>query len=135
VSIRERSMSKSEVLARAEHARAYLLVADLVRDDASITARSNILGAVAVLAGIAASDAICGRALGSRSVGAAHAEAVDLLRRATPPGSKAASALGRLLASKTDTQYSAQLVSSAKARELFKAAEQLVGEMEAVLRG
>ncbi len=128
-------MSNAEVLARAEHARAYLLVADLVRVDASITGRNNILGAIAVLAGIAASDAICGKALGARSVGVAHAEAVDLLRRATPPQSKAASALGRLLASKTDTQYSAHLVSSAKARELFKAAEQLVGEMETLLRG
>jgi hypothetical protein len=60
-------MSKAEVLARAEHARAYLLVADLVRGDASITARSNILGAIAVLAGIAASDAICGKTLGKSS--------------------------------------------------------------------
>jgi hypothetical protein len=128
-------MSRAEALTRAEHARAYLLVADLVRDDSSIGARANILGSIAVLAGIAASDAICGMALGKRSVGGAHAEAVDLLRRATPPQSKAASALGRLLASKTDTQYSAQLVSSAKARDLFRAAEQLVGEMEGLLRG
>lgn len=127
-------MSKAEVLARVEHARAYLLVADLVRDDASINGRNNILGAIAVLAGIAASDAICGKALGARSVGVAHAEAVDLLRRATPPGSKAASALGRLLASKTGPQDSAQLVSTAKARELFKAAELLVEEMEALHR-
>jgi hypothetical protein len=67
-------------------------------------------------------------------VGGAHAEAVELLRRASPPQSKAATALGRLLASKTDTQYSAQLVSSTKARDLFTAAEQLVAEMESPLR-
>jgi len=39
-----------------------------------------------------------------------------------------------LLASKTDTQYSAQLVSEAKSRELHRAARQLVEEMETRLR-
>ena len=127
-------MSNSDVRARAEHARAYLLVAELIRDDDTLEARTNIMGAIAVLSGIAASDAICGNALGLRVAGDAHAEAIDLLRRATPPDSKAASALTRLLASKTDTQYSAQLVSGTKARELFKAAEQLVNEMNSRLR-
>lgn len=57
-----------------------------------------------------------------------------LLESATPPGSTVAASLRRLLASKTDTQYSAELVSTTKARELLAAARKLVKEMEKILR-
>jgi hypothetical protein len=134
MSRRERPISKTDARLRADHARAYLIVADLIADDDAIAARTNVLGAIAVLAGIAASDAISGNALGVRSSGDAHTEAVELLRRATPPSSKAPNYLSKLLAAKTDTQYSAALVSSAKARELHRAAAALVAEMDERLR-
>jgi len=67
MSRQERAISKADIRARADHARAYLLVAELIESDETITARTNILGAIAVLAGIAASDAICGNALGRRA--------------------------------------------------------------------
>ena len=130
----ERRMTRADVGARAEHARAYLLVADLIEGDETIGARTNVLGSVAVLAGIAACDAMCGHSLGVRSAGDSHMEAIDLLRRATPPTSKAAATLRRLLVAKTDTQYSPHLISDAKARELHRAARQLIDEMELRLR-
>lgn len=110
------------------------MVAELVRDDDTLPAGNNVVGALSVMAGIAAADAICGHALGRRPAGEAHHEAIAMLDRATPTASKARTSLRRLLTSKTDTQYSPELVSAAKMQQLLAAARQLVGEMDELLR-
>jgi hypothetical protein len=130
-------MSASDVSTRATHARAFLAAAELIDslgEDAGIESRTNMLGALAVLAGIAASDAICGRALGERAAGENHADAVVVLKRATPPGDSAPAQLKRLLDAKTTTQYSPMLLGESKSSELLSTARRLVDGMEAKLR-
>lgn len=88
-------------------------------------ASTNVVGSIAVLAGIAASDAICGRALGERSSSDDHAAAVAFLERVE--GAKTlASALGRLLSEKNKTQYSAALLAPGRARDMLGWAKRLV---------
>jgi hypothetical protein len=109
------------------------MAAELVEtlaDDAGIDSKANLIGSLAVLAGIAASDAICGAALGERAAGENHAEAVSVLKRATPPGDSSSAQLKRLLDAKTTTQYSPILIGDAKASELLTTARRLLGTME-----
>lgn len=137
MSARMQRMSATDVSTRATHARAFLTAAELIEslgEDAGIESRTNILGALAVLAGIAASDAICGNALGERAAGENHANAVAILKRATPPGDPAAAQLKRLLDAKTTTQYSPMLLGESKSSELLPAARRLVDGMDAKLR-
>ena len=133
---RTRKMTAAEVRTRAQHAHAFLTAADLVLDlgnDAGIDDLGNTVGSLAVLAGIAAGDAICGAVLGERSAGPDHGEAVAMLRR-TEPGKRLAQHLGRLIDSKTEIQYSPLLLTEARAAELMKAAQRLVDGMDEVLR-
>lgn len=102
--------------------------------DANTPGGSNVAGSNAVMGGIAAADAICGHTLGLRAAGENHLEAIALLERATPSGSRAPGNLKRLLSSKTGTQYGANMVSSGKARDLVTAAERLVNEMDKLLQ-
>jgi len=129
-------MTGREVRTRAQHAHAFLTAADLVADlghDAGIADLGNTIGSLAVLAGIAAADAICGAALGERSAGHNHGDAVNMLRR-TEPGNRLGQHLTRLIDSKTETQYSSLLLSETRAAELLRAARRLVDGMDDVLR-
>lgn len=130
-------MGRAEVAARADHARAFLAAADLVVDfgeDAEITPASNIIGSLSVLAGIAASDALCGHAVGMRSASANHADALGLLARSSPSGSAYSARLRTLLDSKSNAHYSAMRLSDGSAAELLKTARRLVDAMESELR-
>lgn len=130
-------MSKSDVETRAEHARSFLAAADLVLDlgqDAGVVSVNNLIGSLAVLAGIAAADAICGSALGERAAGENHQEAVALLRRVSAVGDNSAAQPKRLLDVKTTTQYSPVLLGDGKATQLLSIARRLVGAMDAQLR-
>lgn len=133
---RTRKMNPAEVHVRAQHARAFLEAADLVGEfghDAGIPQIGNTIGSLAVLAGIAAGDAICGSVLGMRSSAEGHATAVELLRT-TEPGRNLAPHLRRLINSKTETQYAPALLTEARASDLVKAARRLVAGMDDVLR-
>ncbi len=81
---------------------------------------------LAVLAGIAASDAICGMRLGRIHRGDDHTGAQDLLRQATQDGSKLAAQLGRLLSLKDTAHYGVQVVSSRNAIDATGWAARLV---------
>src|ERR1700690_1142442 len=65
----------------------------------------NVAAGLAVLAGIAASDAICCVRLGQRHRGDDHRGAAELLRSATPDGAELASTLLRLLDLKDAAHY------------------------------
>lgn len=137
MSTRTQRMTPTDVATRASHARAFIVAADLVdalADDAGIETKSNLLGSLAVLAGIAASDAICGNALGERAASENHADAVAVMKRATPPSDSGPAQLKRLLDAKTTTQYSSTLIGETKANELLTAARRLVDSMEARLK-
>lgn len=120
---RTTAMTTQDVRVRAKHAHTYLATLDLVNDlgtDAGITSTANVIGVLAVNASIAASDAICGFALGKRASGDSHDEAVKLLATATVNGSKYAKDLRRVLSVKSDVQYSPIFLSNARAAEISK---------------
>ena len=80
---RTQTCGKPEAGTRLAHARAFADTAELVLDvddDASL----NVSASLAVLAGIAASDAACCAALGKRPRSQNHREAVTLLSDVAP---------------------------------------------------
>lgn len=108
------------------------MAADLVLSDETDTATPGVAAALAVLAGIAASDAACCAKLGKRSRGQDHAEAIRLLFTVLPHGEEMAKGLGRLLAAKDESHYGVTLVGRAKARRLVGYARritELAGEV------
>ena len=122
-------MNAAAITMRRRHSQSYLSAADLVvelGDDADVDAIANVVGSLAVLAGIAAADALCGRALGRRSVSESHADAAELL--SSVRGDRLAPTLRRLLQAKTDTQYSPLLISARKSRDMLEWARKLVTE-------
>ena len=133
---RTRPMSRAEIHARQQHAHAFLAAAALVVEfgaDAGIDDVGNTVGSLAVLAGIAAADAIAGATLGHRSTSQNHLDAVALLKSSTD-GTKLAPHLHRLVGSKTDAQYSPTLMTTARSESLLTAARRLVDGMDRVLR-
>jgi hypothetical protein len=104
----------ADARARLRTAQAYLEVARNVLQEPSRDEYLNVasgLAVLAVLAGIAAFDAVCGRRLGRIHRGDDHTGAQDLLRQATQDGSKLAAQLGRLLSLKDAAHYGVQVVS------------------------
>ncbi|TAM68368.1 MAG: hypothetical protein EPN48_10135 [Microbacteriaceae bacterium] len=129
-------MTKAETKIRAQHAHAFLEAANLIEDlgeDVGISTTGNVIGSLAVLAGIAAADAICGAVLGERAAGQDHSEAVTLLST-TKPGKAVASSLRRLIDSKTEAQYASGMLADSRSADLLKAATRLVTGMDATLR-
>lgn len=83
----------------------------------------NSMASLYILAGIAASDAICASKLGEHSIGENHADALAVLRRADP---SLVASLQRLLSRKTEAGYGGAAVSTQRLAELRRAAERLV---------
>lgn len=130
---RRTMMTPRDVGQRAAHASAFLAAAELVDvygDAADVSPRSNVVASLAVLAGIAASDALCGHLLGFRSGGDDHGEAVRLLASSHPRCSPYASHLRRLIASKTNAHYEPEIISDMRARELLTSAQRLLSGLE-----
>jgi hypothetical protein len=111
---------------RLQAARAYLGVADSVLHERDRDEYLNVAAGLAVLAGIAASDAICCVRLGCRHRGDNHRGAADLLRDATKDGAELAKALLRLLDLKDAAHYGVMVISSRKARDALRWAAHLV---------
>lgn len=109
---------------RADQARAFIEVADLVLGESP--QEGHVAAALAVLAGIAASDAICGARLGRYGRGQDHGQAVQLLRTVDLPGKDPAGKQARLLAAKDSVHYSPAVVSSAEAKRLVRLARSMV---------
>ncbi|MGH3275279.1 MAG: hypothetical protein ACRDNZ_13280 [Streptosporangiaceae bacterium] len=86
----------------------------------------NVAAGVAILAGIAASDAICGMRLGHLHRGDDHRGAIDLIRGATKDGAKLAAQLQRLLSLKDAAHYGMVLISARNATDAMKWAAFLV---------
>jgi len=128
---------------RLQQAEAFVMTADLVLGDDSDMATPGVAAAIAVLAGIAASDAACCARLGRLSRGQDHATATTLWRTVVPHGEAMAKDLTRLLASKDESHYGLTLVDRAKARRLVGCARRLIdlardavdGERRPVERG
>lgn len=95
----------TEARTRLGHARRFLEVAEMTAGEAGDLEYASAAAALAVLAGIAASDAACCAALGRRSRGQDHQQATGLVEQVEPGGPEAAKALRRLLNLKDEAQY------------------------------
>jgi hypothetical protein len=93
-----------------------------------------VAASLAVLAGIAASDAACCAALGKRSRGQDHKDAVELTRQIVPGGGGVASKLDRLLDLKDGAQYGVIHVSGADLLTAMRSAKALVDFAMRVVR-
>jgi hypothetical protein len=77
---RTQPCDRAHARTRLDHAEKSLEVAELVDGEREIPESRSVAAALAVLAGIAASDAACCAALGRRSRGNDHRQAAALLR-------------------------------------------------------
>jgi hypothetical protein len=118
---------------RFSSAEKFLEVAHLVEGEDEAAFRS-VAASLAVLAGIAASDAACCGALGRRPRGDDHHDAEALLETIVPGGKEAAIALHRLIDLKDKAQYGIVLASREDLKVAMKQAEGLIGFANEVLR-
>lgn len=126
---RTRECTPTEARARREQSGAFLDVAELVLTEDRREA--HVAAALAVLAGIAAADSICGLALGSWSRGQDHQQAVALLEQVQLVDPSVPAKLRRLLNDKGAVHYSPALVTANKARSMVAYAAALVAEADA----
>jgi hypothetical protein len=142
---RQRPCTAEDARTRAAHARAYLEVAKLIRSDADKPEDLNfnhVAAGNAVLAAVAASDAICCRLLGQRARGRDHRDAVALLEQVRlGSGTDEAQALrardlAKSLATaldlKDDSHYGTLMIGAPELRRLIRAAENLVSAASGV---
>jgi hypothetical protein len=116
---------------RLRVARMYLEVAELAAEEQVAEAR-NVAAGNAVLAGIAASDAICCARLGRRHRGPDHQGALGLLRLVQPDGSRLAADLATVLGIKDPAHYGDHFVGDSKLKATLRAAARLVEAAEAI---
>jgi hypothetical protein len=130
---RTQPCDRSNSINRLAQADAFLVAAELILDDDTDEASPGVAASLAVLAGIAASDAVCCARLGARARGQAHQEAVDLLGTVAPHGAEMAKDLQRLLNRKDDSHYGLTFVSSVDARRMVGWAKRLIGRARTVI--
>jgi len=118
-----------EARQRLATARAYLEAADLILGDER-SEFSGVAAGNAVLAGIAAADAICGKGQKKCFRGEDHRQAADLLGTAFFDGPKCKRILLRLLDLKDAAHYGFQDFSRVNAHKSVKLARESVGIAE-----
>jgi hypothetical protein len=96
---------------------------------------ASAAAALAVLAGIHASDAACCKALGRRSRGQDHHDAEALLEQIEPGGRLAANAMRRLINMKDEAHYGFYPMSTQNLRSAFTQADRLISFARDVLAG
>lgn len=119
--------TKSDGRIRLHTARAYLEVAQhVLAEEDQHQEFLNVAAGLSVLAGIAASDALCCLGLRKRHRGDDHGAAAELLAQSVADGPKLANTFRRLIDLKDAAHYGVMLVSRTDARRAIKWAEQLV---------
>ena len=126
---RQAPCGPAEATRKARLARAYLDQAELSaaghNDEARTVAAGN-----AVLAAIAASDALTCLRLGRHSRGQSHTEAATLVRTIRPDGARLAKDLTTALGVKDAAHYGSVFVSAAALKSTLRAATRLVEAAE-----
>lgn len=130
---RTRNCTASQARTRLRQAEAMLEVAELVDQDPDDLALPSVATALAILAGIAASDAACCAALRQQARGQSHSEATRLLQGVNPHGERMAKDLSRLIAAKDESHYGLALVTPKRAGELIKAARRLTDKAAGIV--
>jgi hypothetical protein len=131
---RTQKCSHADAETRLRHSQRFIDVAKLVADEGNDIEYASPSASLAVLAGIAASDAACCRALGRRSRAQDHRAATKLVEQITPGGRQAAAALNRLLNLKDEAQYGMFDVSAKDLKSALRQAALLVQFAEKTLR-
>jgi hypothetical protein len=132
---RTATCTNAEARSRLHQAEAFVMAADLVLSDDNDSATPGVAAALAVLAGIGASDAACCAKLGERPRSQDHGDAPRLLRTVAPHGEAMAKDLARLLAAKDESHYGVTLVDRAKARRLVGYSRRMIQLAGEVLTG
>jgi hypothetical protein len=122
---RTRAASAQDARLRLRSAHAYLEVAELVLDERDRVEFPGVAAGLAVLAGVAASDAICARRLSRIHRGDDHRAAAALLEQSTPDGAKLAATFLRLIDIKDEAHYGVMIVAPRKARDAVRWAKLL----------
>lgn len=122
---RQAPCGPTEATRKARLARAYLDLAEQATSRDSDEAR-NVAAGNAVLAAIAASDALTCLRLGRHSRGQGHQEATELLRMIRPDGSRLAKDLSTALGVKDAAHYGSVFVSATTLKSTLRAATRLV---------
>jgi hypothetical protein len=133
-SSRTQACSEADALARLRHARKFVEVAELVAGEGDDVEYTSQAAALAVLAGIAASDAACCKSLGRRSRGTDHREATTLVEQVSPGGKQAARSLNRLIGLKDEAHYGTFVVGGQALRSALRQANELVSFAEKIVR-
>lgn len=110
---------------RLKTARLYLEVAELAVDE-SAPESLNVAAGNAVLAAIAASDALCCLRLGRMHRGADHHEAMALLQTVEPGGKGLSADLAKVLAVKDQSHYGTVFMTATKLKTTLRSAAKLV---------
>ena len=119
--------ARADAVLRLENARKFLEVAELLAEPRPEDPPSaSVSAALAVLAGIAASDAACCAALGRRARGQDHHEAETVLAEIVPGGKAAANKLKRLMDLKDTAHDGLVFVSGANLTACLRQAADLV---------
>jgi hypothetical protein len=87
---------------------------------------ASAAAALAILAGISASDAACCKALGQRSRGQDHHDAEALLELIEPGGKNAANAMRRLINLKDEAHYGFYNMAPQDLKSAFTQAQRLI---------
>ena len=107
-------------------AEGFLRWAQKALDDKGEEVNLNVAALLAVQAGIAASDALCGKALGYYSRSQQHSDAAKLIRSIHPGGIELASTFRQLAGNKDNAQYAPKTMGEASAKAAVRQAADLV---------
>jgi hypothetical protein len=129
---RQAPCGPAEAARKARLARAYLDLAEQAAARDSDEAR-NVAAGNAVLAAIAASDALTCLRLGRHSRGQDHTEATAMLKTIRPDGAALAKDLSTALGVKDAAHYGSIFVSAATLKSTLRAAGRLVDAAETAL--
>lgn len=127
-------VTASDVRQRGASAREHLQVAlerlEMCRGNPAPSSEAQVAASNAVLAAIAAGDALCGHALGERSADQDHLAASAMVKRVRPDGQQLAGKLRRLLSDKSILTYGT-FCTRATAERAVRDAQALVGALDA----
>ena len=124
---RLRACDEALISGRLSKAEQFLRVAEEARDIADDERESgDALVSLYVLAGIAAADVICCKALGHHVQGEDHLQAIGELSKVVPDGKQLGSDLKALLQLKTRAGYGAPPVTADRRKRARRRAESLV---------
>lgn len=126
--------SKADARTRLRHATRFQEVAKLVTEEGDDLDYASASASLAVLAGIAASDAACCAVLSRRARGQDHQEAATLVGTIEPGGKKAATSLRRLLGLKDEARYGFYDVGGQQLKSALRQADDLIEFAQGVMR-